>query len=328
MAEMKSLRDAYGETLVELGEKYPNLYVLDADLSKSTKTEGFAKRFPERFVNCGIAEGNMMSVASGMATCGKIVFASTFAMFAAGRAYEQIRNSIAYPHTNVKIVATHAGLTVGEDGATHQCLEDLALMRAIPGMVVISPSDAYQMKAALRFACEYQGPVYIRAGRLDVPVVYDDSFTFEPGCYRKVADGEGISLMYTGSFYDTAMKVRETLSHFNINIKIIDVPSIKPFPEEAVIEASEDAQLIVTLEDHNELGGFGSAVCECLTSLGSDKVSKHIKVLRIGSGDRFGKSGKAADVLQRYGLDAKSVAKAIIRDKYPEFLDVLEDEIQ
>lgn len=324
MAEMKALRDAYGETLVELGEKYSNLYVLDADLSKSTKTELFAKKFPERFINCGIAEANMMSVASGIATCGKIVFASTFAMFAAGRAYEQIRNAIAYPHTNVKIVATHAGLTVGEDGATHQCLEDLALMRAIPGMIVISPSDAYQMKAALRFACEYNGPVYIRAGRLAVPVVYDDSFKFEPGCYKKVADGDGITLMYTGAFYETAMKVREILSQFNIFVKVIDVPSVKPLNPEAVIEAAKDSSLIVTLEDHNNIGGFGSAVCECLTSLGTGVLSGNVRVLRLGSGDRFGKSGKAEAVIERYGLDAKSVAKSIVSEKYPEFLDALD----
>lgn len=323
MSEMKALRDAYGETLAELGEKYDNLYVLDADLSKSTKTEIFAKKFPERFIECGIAEANMMSVASGMATCGKIVFASTFAMFAAGRAYEQIRNSIAYPHTNVKIVATHAGLTVGEDGATHQCLEDLALMRAIPGMVVISPSDAYQMKAAVRFACEYEGPVYIRAGRLAVPVVYDDGFVFTPGCYKKVADGENITLMYTGAFYETAMKVREILAKFNITLRVIDVPSIKPFAVDAVKEAAKDASMIVTLEDHNNIGGFGSAVCETLTSL---DIPEKVRVLRLGSGDKFGKSGKAADVLARYGLDAKGVAKAIVAEKYPEFLDAIDAE--
>lgn len=323
MSEMKALRDVYGETLVELGEKYDNLYVLDADLSKSTKTETFAKRFPERFIECGIAEANMMSVASGMATCGKIVFASTFAMFAAGRAYEQIRNAIAYPHTNVKIVATHAGLTVGEDGATHQCLEDLALMRAIPGMIVISPSDAYQMKAALHFACEYDGPIYIRAGRLAVPVVYDDSFVFTPGCYKKVADGENITLMYTGAFYETAMKVREKLAKLNISLKVIDVPSIKPFANDAVVEAAKNASLIVTLEDHNEIGGFGSAVCEALTS--SDVPNK-VKVLRLGSGDRFGKSGKAAEVIAKYGLDAEGVAKAIVAEKYPEFIDAINAE--
>lgn len=327
MSEKKALRDVYGETLIELGEKYPNLYVLDADLTKSTKTAGFAKRFPERFINCGIAEGNMMSVASGISTCDKIVFASTFAMFAAGRAFEQIRNSIGYPHTNVKIVATHAGLTVGEDGATHQCLEDMALMRSIPGMVVISPSDAYQMRAALKFACEYQGPVYIRAGRLAVPVVYDDSFVFEPGCYRKVADGEDIALMYTGAFYETAMNVRKILSKFNINLKVIDVPSIKPFAKDAVIEAVKDARMIVTLEDHNNIGGFGGAVCECLTSLDLPVSSGHIRVLRLGSGDKFGKSGSAEAVLERYGLDAVSVAKTIIKERYPEFLDAIEAEI-
>lgn len=326
MSEMKALRDVYGETLVELGEKYQNLYVLDADLTKSTKTADFAKKFPERFVNCGIAEGNMMSVASGMATCGKIVFASSFAMFAAGRAFEQIRNSIAYPRTNVKIVATHAGLTVGEDGATHQCLEDLALMRSIPGMVVISPSDAYQMKAALKFACDYQGPVYIRVGRLEVPVVYDDLFVYEPGCFRTVAGGNGIALMYTGAFYDTAMRVKEILSKFNIDLKVIDVPSVKPFADGAVAEAVKDCKMIVTLEDHNNIGGFGSAVCESLTSMDIPSSAGNIRVLRLGSGDRFGKSGKAKEVLAKYGLDAVSVAKSIVKAKYPEFLAELESQ--
>lgn len=327
MSELKqALRDAYGEELVELGNIYPNLYVLDADLTKSTKTEHFKKAFPERFINCGIAEGNMMSVASGISTCGNIVFASTFAMFAAGRAYEQIRNSIAYPRTNVKIVATHAGLTVGEDGPTHQCLEDMALMRAIPGMMVISPSDATQTKAALRFACEYQGPVYIRIGRLEVPVIYDESeYEYTPGCYNTIAQGTNITIMYTGPFYNVAMEVRSILEKKNISVKVIDVPSIKPFASDAVKEAAMDTSMIVTLEDHNTVGGFGSAVCECLADLDLPQGTPNIKVLRLGAEDKFGTSGTPAEILKKYGLDAKSIVNRIIKAKYPEFEDELCD---
>lgn len=315
---MKALRDAYGETLAELGEKYENLFVLDADLTKSTKTEVFKKKFPERFVNCGIAEGNMMSVASGMATCGNIVFASTFAMFAAGRAYEQIRNSIAYPKTNVKVVATHAGLTVGEDGATHQCLEDMALMRAIPGMTVISPSDAVQTKAALKFACEYTGPVYIRLGRLAVPVVHKADYTFKPGSYVKIADGSDITILYTGPFYQTAMEVKALYEAKGISVQVLDVPSIKPMSAEAVKEAAKTG-FIVTLEDHNNIGGFGSAVCETLAALPEEYPSP--KVLRLGADDKFGTSGTPAEILKAYGLDAKSVALRIAEAKYPNLKD-------
>ncbi len=301
--EKIALRDAYGAELVELGKKYDNIFVLDADLTKSTKTADFAKTFPEKFANCGIAEGNMMSVASGLAACGNIVFASTFAMFAAGRAYEQVRNAIAYPRTNVKVVATHAGITVGEDGATHQCLEDMALMRAIPGMVVISPSDAWQTKAALRFACEYEGPVYIRLGRLAVPVLYDENYVFTPGCYNKIADGTDITLMYTGPFYEAALEAKEILAQKGISLKILDVPSIKPFADDAVAEAVKDTKAIITIEDHNTVAGFGSAVCESVCKLGAG-----VKVERMGAVDTFGKSGTPLELMAKYGMDGKSIA--------------------
>lgn len=314
---MKALRDAYGEGLAELGGEYENLFVLDADLTKSTKTEVFKKKYPERFINCGIAEGNMMSVASGLATCGNIVFASTFAMFAAGRAYEQIRNSIAYPGTNVKIVATHAGLTVGEDGATHQCLEDMALMRAIPKMTVISPSDAVQTKAALRYACQTKGPVYIRLGRLAVPVVHKEDYVFTPGSFVKIAEGSDMTILYTGPFYQTALEVKEMYEAKGISVKILDVPSIKPMSEAAVKEAAQTG-FIVTLEDHNIVGGFGSAVCETLLSL--PKEFSKPRVLRLGANDRFGTSGTPAEILKEYGLDAKSVALKIAEENYPELI--------
>lgn len=316
--EKKALRDAYGEGLAELGGEYENLFVLDADLTKSTKTEVFKKKYPERFINCGIAEGNMMSVASGLASCGNIVFASTFAMFAAGRAYEQIRNSIAYPRTNVKIVATHAGLTVGEDGATHQCLEDMALMRAIPGMTVISPSDAVQTKAALRYACQTQGPVYIRLGRLAVPVVHKEDYVFTPGSYVKIAEGTDMTILYTGPFYQTAIDVKALYEAKGISVKILDVPSIKPMAVDAVKEAAKTG-FIVTIEDHNNIGGFGSAVCETLASLPKEYPSP--KVLRLGADDRFGTSGTPEAILQEYGLDAASVALKIAQAAYPELIN-------
>ena len=306
MAEMKSLRDAYGETLVELGEKYPNLYVLDADLSKSTKTEGFAKRFPERFVNCGIAEGNMMSVASGMATCGKIVFASTFAMFAAGRAYEQIRNSIAYPHTNVKIVATHAGLTVGEDGATHQCLEDLALMRAIPGMVVICPSDDVEARAAVKAAYEYKGPVYMRFGRVAVPVINDNpDYKFELGKGVVLREGKDVTLIATGLEVSETLVAAEKLAQDGIDAQVINIHTIKPLDEDLVVSAAKKTGKVVTIEEHSIIGGLGSAVCDCLCAKAPTPVYK------IGVNDTFGESGPAVELLKKYELDSEGIYKKV-----------------
>lgn len=315
MAEMKAQRDAYGEVLVELGEKYENLFVLDADLTKSTKTANFQKVFPERHINCGIAEGNMMTVSAGIASCGNIVFASTFAMFAAGRAYEQIRNSIAYPHNNVKIVATHAGLTVGEDGATHQCLEDIALMRAIPGMVVLAPSDAVQTKAACRFAAEFDGPVYIRVGRLPIPVVYkEEDYTFELGKSEQLADGNDVTLMFCGPFYELACEVREKLAEKGLSARIVDMPSIKPIDEKAVERAIVDTGLIVTIEDHNVYGGLGSAVSDALAELDIGGRNGR-EIIKIGAQDKFGTSGTPDAILKAYGFDADQIAAKILAAK-------------
>jgi len=320
MSDRIALRDAYGEGLVELGAKYPNLFVLDADLTKSTKTDTFKKVYPERHINCGIAEGNMMSVAAGLSTCGNIVFASTFAMFAAGRGYEQIRNSIAYPKNNVKIVATHAGLAVGEDGATHQCLEDMALMRAIPGMIVISPSDAMQMKSALRFACEYAGPVYIRAGRLASPVIYDEKYTFVPGKSEVLEEGSDLTVMFTGSFFELASDIRKILLEKGLKTRIVDMPSIKPLDDEAVASAIKETGLIVTIEDHNVFGGLGGAVADSIAS--QDLTRRNgIELIKIGSQDRFGKSGTPDKLMEMYGYNAEVIAKKIVEKKYPEFLD-------
>lgn len=319
MAEMKAQRDAYGEVLVELGEKYENLFVLDADLTKSTKTANFQKAFPERHINCGIAEGNMMTVSAGIASCGNIVFASTFAMFAAGRAYEQIRNSIAYPKNNVKVVATHAGLTVGEDGATHQCLEDIALMRAVPGMVVLAPSDAVQTRAACLFAAEYEGPVYIRIGRLPIPVVYDkENYKFELGKSVQLADGKDVTLMFCGPFYNLACEVKAILEKNGLTARIVDMPSIKPLDTDAVKSAIEDTGLIVTIEDHNVYGGLGSAVSDALAELDIKRKGGK-EIIKIGAQDKFGTSGTPAEILKAYGFDAVEIAKKIIAEKCPEF---------
>jgi len=319
MAEMKAQRDAYGEVLVELGEKYENLFVLDADLTKSTKTANFQKAFPERHINCGIAEGNMMTVSAGIASCGNIVFASTFAMFAAGRAYEQIRNSIAYPKNNVKVVATHAGLTVGEDGATHQCLEDIALMRAVPGMVVLAPSDAVQTRAACLFAAEYEGPVYIRIGRLPIPVVYDkENYKFELGKSVQLADGKDVTLMFCGPFYNLACEVKVILEKNGLTARIVDMPSIKPLDTDAVKSAIEDTDLIVTIEDHNVYGGLGSAVSDALAELDIKRKGGK-EIIKIGAQDKFGTSGTPAEILKAYGFDAVEIAKKIIAEKCPEF---------
>ena len=324
MVEMKAQRDAYGEVLVELGEKYENLFVLDADLTKSTKTATFQKAFPERHINCGIAEGNMMTVSAGIASCGNIVFASTFAMFAAGRAYEQIRNSIAYPKNNVKVVATHAGLTVGEDGATHQCLEDIALMRAVPGMVVLAPSDAVQTKAACRFAAEYNGPVYIRLGRLPIPVVYnEESYEFKLGKSEMLADGKDVTLMFCGPFYDLACEVKALLEKNGLTARIVDMPCIKPIDTEAVKNAIEDTGLIVTIEDHNVYGGLGSAVSDTLAELNIKRRGGK-EIIKIGAQDKFGTSGTPAEILKAYGFDAVEIAKKIIAEKCPEFNKELE----
>ncbi|MBQ1965482.1 MAG: transketolase family protein [Clostridia bacterium] len=322
MADLKATRDAYGEGLVALAEQYPNFYVLDADLAKATKTITFKKQYPDRFIDCGIAEGNMIGVAAGLATCGNTVFASSFSMFAAGRAFEQIRNSVAYPHLNVKVIGTHSGLTVGEDGATHQCLEDLALMRSIPGMVVINPSDATQMKAALRFAVEYDGPVYIRGGRLAVPVVYEEgSISYTAGQSYRIAEGDDVTLMFCGHFHELTAQVREMLAKVGLTCRIVDMPSVKPVDNKAIEDALKDTGLIVTFEDHNINGGFGSAVCEAVCDC--NVTTKGQSVIRIGVEDSFGKSGTPAQLMEKYGFTAENVCRKILTVVAPEKLSQL-----
>ena len=302
MADKIATREAYGNALAEFGDKY-DFVVLDADLAAATKTGIFKKKFPERFFDCGIAEGNMMTVAAGIATTGKVVFASTFAMFAAGRAFEQIRNSIGYPHLNVKIGATHAGITVGEDGATHQCLEDLALMRTIPGMTVVNPADATEARAAVEWAINYKGPVYFRFGRYAVPVLFDkESYKFKPGKAVTLAEGKDVSIFATGIMVDMALKARELLAADGISAAVVNVHTIKPIDREAVVKAAEATGAIVTAEEHNVLGGLGAAVAEvvCETS--------PVPVLRVGVEDSFGRSGTVPALLELYGLTPENIA--------------------
>ena len=302
MADKIATREAYGNALAEFGDKY-DFVVLDADLAAATKTGIFKKKFPERFFDCGIAEGNMMTVAAGIATTGKVVFASTFAMFAAGRAFEQIRNSIGYPHLNVKIGATHAGITVGEDGATHQCLEDLALMRTIPGMTVVNPADATEARAAVEWAINYKGPVYFRFGRYAVPVLFDkESYKFEPGKAVTLAEGKDVSIFATGIMVDMALKARELLSAEGISAAVVNVHTIKPIDREAVVKAAEETGAIVTAEEHNVLGGLGAAVAEVVCE------TNPVPVLRVGVEDSFGRSGTVPALLELYGLTPENIA--------------------
>ena len=306
MAEVKMIatRQAYGEALVEFGAIYPEIVVLDADLSKSTKTDGFKKKFPNRHINCGISEGNMMSVAAGLATTGKIVFASSFAMFAAGRAFEQVRNSIGYPHLNVKIGATHAGVSVGEDGATHQCCEDIGIMRTIPGMVIINPSDAVEARAAVEAAIKYDGPVYLRFGRLNVPVINDrPEYKFEIGKGVTLKDGTDVTIIATGLLVPEALVASELLEAEGISARVINIHTIKPIDSELIAEAAEQTGAIVTAEEHNIIGGLGSAVCEVTSELNP------VPVLRVGIEDIFGKSGEAKAVVKYFGLTAENIVK-------------------
>ena len=302
MAEKIATREAYGNALAEFGEKY-DFVVLDADLAAATKTGVFKKKYPERFFDCGIAEGNMMTVAAGIAAAGKTVFASTFAMFAAGRAFEQIRNSIGYPHLNVKIGATHAGITVGEDGATHQCLEDIATMRTIPGMVVINPADAVEARAAVEWAINYEGPVYLRFGRLAVPVVFDkESYKFEMGKGMTLADGKDVTIVASGITVDMALAARELLKADGIDARVINIHTIKPIDREIIIKAAKETGAIVTAEEHNIIGGLGSAVAEVVCE------SNPVPVVRFGVNDSFGRSGKVPDLLALYGLTPENLA--------------------
>lgn len=291
-------RDSYGNALVALGEKESNLIVLDADLAAATKTGVFKKAFPERHIDCGIAESNMMGIAAGLSTCGYVPFVSTFAMFAAGRAFEQVRNSIGYPKLNVKIGATHAGISVGEDGATHQCNEDLALMRTIPGMVVINPADDVEAQAAVMAAYEHQGPVYIRFGRLAAPIVNDaPDYKFELGKGVTLKDGTDVTIIATGLEVAYALKAADMLEKDGISARVINIHTIKPLDEELVIKAAKETGKIVTVEEHSVIGGLGSAVCDALAK------ECPVKVCKIGVEDQFGESGPAVDLIKKYGLD-------------------------
>lgn len=303
MADAIATRESYGKALAELGDKY-DIVVLDADLSKSTKTDTFKKKFPERFINCGIAEGNMMSVAAGLATTGKIVFASSFAMFAAGRAFEQVRNSIGYPHLNVKIGATHAGLSVGEDGATHQCNEDIGIMRTIPGMIIMNPADDTEARACVKAAAEHDGPVYMRFGRLAVPVMYDpETFEFEIGKGHTLREGNDVAIVATGLMVSEAIKACDMLAEEGINARVIDICTIKPIDTELLCKASRETGAIVTAEEHSIYGGLGSAVAEAICE------QAPCIVLRVGVNDIFGSSGPAKEILEYYGLTAKNIAE-------------------
>ena len=302
MADKIATREAYGKALAEFGAEYENLVVLDADLAAATKTGVFKKAFPERFFDCGIAENNMIGVATGMALAGKIPFASSFAMFAAGRSFEQIRNSIGYPHNNVKIGATHAGITVGEDGATHQCNEDIALMRTIPGMVILNPADAVEARLAVKAAIEHNGPVYLRFGRMAVPTFFDDSYEFQIGKGVKMAEGDDVALIATGIEVEQAMLARDILAAEGISASVINICTIKPLDEELIIAEAKKCGVIVTCEEHNVIGGLGAAVCECL----SEKCPT--PVLRVGVNDEFGRSGPAKELVSYFHLDAQSIA--------------------
>lgn len=306
MSEVKKIatRDSYGNSLAAMGEIYENLIVLEADLSGATKTSIFKSAFPMRHINCGNAEGNMMGVAAGLAATGKIPFASSFAMFAAGRAYEQIRNSIGYPHLNVKIGATHAGISVGEDGATHQCNEDIALMRTIPGMVVINPADDIEAKAAVRAAIEHYGPVYLRFGRMPVPVFNNrPDYRFELGKGIILREGKTVTIIATGLCVFEALAAADILKLRGIDSKVINIHTIKPLDEGLIIAAAKETGKVVTVEEHSVIGGLGSAVCDALCS------AYPVPVLKIGMNDVYGESGTAEALLKKYGLDSAGIAE-------------------
>ena len=311
MSEVKKIatRDSYGNALAELGKEHENLVVLDADLAAATKTGMFKKAFPDRHIDCGIAEANMTGVAAGMSTCGFVPFVSTFAMFAAGRSYEQVRNSIGYPHLNVKIGATHAGISVGEDGATHQCNEDIALMRAIPGMVVINPADDIEARAAVKAAYEYVGPVYLRFGRLAVPVINDGAdYKFEIGKGVTLREGSDCSIIATGLCVSEALAAADTLAEQGIHAEVINIHTIKPLDEELVVKTAKKTGRVFTVEEHSIIGGLGAAVAETL----GEKCPT--KITRIGVNDVFGESGPAKELLHKYELDAEGIANRILRE--------------
>lgn len=308
MSEKKKIatRESYGNALAELGKEHEDVVVLDADLAAATKTGVFKKAFPERHIDCGIAECNMMGVAAGLSTTGKVPFASSFAMFAAGRAFEQVRNSIGYPKLNVKIGATHAGISVGEDGASHQCNEDIALMRTIPGMVVISPSDDVEAKAAVKAAYEHQGPVYMRFGRLAVPVINDNpDYKFELGKGVVLREGKDVAIIATGLPVANCLEAAEKLAAEGIEARVINIHTIKPLDEELVAAAAKETGKVVTVEEHSVIGGLGSAVCDVLCA------QAPAKVLKIGINDTYGESGPAAELVKKYGLDADSIYEKV-----------------
>ncbi len=298
-------REAYGEALAEFGEKYNNIVVLDADLSGSTKTAQFKKKFPERFFNIGISEQDLMGTAAGLSTCGKIPFASTFAMFASGRAFEQVRNTIAYPALNVKIAATHAGITVGEDGASHQAIEDMAIMRAIPNMTVINPSDAYITKRTIESAILHKGPIYIRLGRLAVPEIYKNCVNYKIGKGIVLKEGEDATIIATGFMVHLAIEAGDLLKEKGIEVRIIDMHTIKPIDEDLIIESAKKTGAIVTAEEHNIIGGLGGAVAEVLSE------SCPTPLARVGIKDVFGQSGKPMELVNEYGISASDIVKAV-----------------
>lgn len=301
----KATRQSYGEALVELGKENENVVVLDADLSGATKTSLFAKEFPDRFFDIGIAEADMMGTAAGMSTCGKIPYASTFAMFAAGRAYDQIRNSICYPHLNVKICATHAGITVGEDGATHQMIEDISLMRTIPGLTVISVSDDIQTKWAVKEISKYEGPVYLRLSRLATPIIYEESQKFELGKGIQIGKGTDATVFATGVTVFEALKAKEELEKSGIRIRVVDIHTIKPIDKELIIKCAQETKKLVSVEDHNVIGGLGSSVAEVLTQ------NYPQKLVRLGIKDVFGKSGKAEELMREFGITSDKIIETI-----------------
>lgn len=300
----KATREAYGDALNEIYPDFPNMLVLDADLAAATKTGTFKKAHPDRFIDCGIAEGNMIGVAAGLASAGNLVFASSFAMFAAGRAFEQVRNSIGYPHLNVKIGATHAGVSVGEDGATHQCCEDIALMRSIPGMVILNPADYAEAKKAVRAAAEHVGPVYLRFGRLAVDGIFDDDYEFTIGKGVELTEGSDVTVIATGLMVGEALKAQEMLKQTGISARVINMATIKPLDEEIVRKAAAETGAIVTAEEHNIIGGLGSAVAEVVCE------SNPVPVVRVGVNDTFGKSGPAKELLVHFGLTAEHIVEA------------------
>lgn len=303
MADKIATREAYGNALAEFGEKY-DFVVLDADLAAATKTGVFKKKFPERHFDCGIAEGNMMVVAAGLATTGVVPFVSTFAMFAAGRAFEQVRNAIGYPHLNVKIGATHAGISVGEDGATHQCCEDIATMRSIPGMTIINPADAVEARACVEAAINFDGPVYMRFGRLAIPTLFDkDTYKFEIGKGVMMSEGKDVSIFATGLMVGMALEAKELLKNDGIDAEVINIHTIKPLDNEMVIKSAQKTGAVVTAEEHNIIGGLGSAVAECLSE------SCPTPVMRVGVNDTFGRSGKVPPLLEMYGLTPAAIAE-------------------